>query len=169
MEQAVAQPVLTTILNVLNNSKVFAAAIMIVSNMSSKYISVDLGNFHEKIFSNAIVRKIALFAIFWMATRDIILSIILTLIFSIVMYGLLNEKSRFCIIPNKEQFIQQQDERKISDQEFENAQKIIKSYNEQKTKTEHFQNERHNENIKQKNIYKINKYMIKKAQTSTKY
>lgn len=172
MEQAVAQPILTSVLGALNNSKLFAAAIMIVSNMSSKYISMDLCNFHEKIFSNFIVRKIALFAIFWMATRDIILSLILTLIFSIVMGGLLNEKSRFCIIPNKEQFMQKED-KKITDQEYENAQKIVKSYTEQMNNknnknnlsaTEHFQNETHNKNIKQKNIYKINKYMLQKSQ-----
>jgi hypothetical protein len=162
MEQ-VAPTILSNVLQVLNNSKLFSAAIMIVMNLGSKYISIDMCNFHEKILSSFVVRKIAVFAIFWMATKDIILSFILMIIFSIVMSGLLNENSRFCIIPNKEQFIQKEDKKKISAQEYENAQKIIKSYSEQKTKTEHFENEHHQNDTKQKNIYKNNKDIIRKS------
>merc|ERR1711988_1074333 len=98
MEQ-ISSNIFSNLFNVLNNSKLFSAFIMIIMNLGSKYISFDLSNFHEKILSNFIVRKLAIFAIFWSATRDIKLSLVLTLAFSFIISGLFNDKSSLCLIP----------------------------------------------------------------------
>jgi hypothetical protein len=164
MEQ-VAPAVFSNIFQMLNNSKLFSAFVMVIMNMGSKYISIDMCDFHEKILSSFIFRKIAVFAIFWTATRDIILSLILTLIFSFVVSGLFNDKSRLCIIPKKSIFMQQK-QKTITPQEVAAAQHTLKMYSDQnnpenKNKPD-FEEMFENVEKRKKDTYKFNKFILKK-------
>ena len=110
----------------LNNSSLFNAFITLVMNFGSRYISIDLCNFQEKILSSFIVRKLCIFAIFWMATRDIVLSLILTILFIFVFSGLLNSNSFLCILPKNT--IKNSKINNISKEQYQQAQKIIQDY-----------------------------------------
>lgn len=83
------------------NTNAYAAGVsLLMLNIGSRYIMGDVGKFLESIISNDIVKKFVLFSMFFVATRNVITSLVLTLIFSIVIYGIFNEKSRYSLVPN---------------------------------------------------------------------
>jgi hypothetical protein len=89
------------LLNSLNTNKFFAGIIIILLNIGSKVINVQLSKSAEEYLKMSISQQILVFAMSWMGTRDIIASLILTFIFVIVSQYLLNEESMYCIIPKK--------------------------------------------------------------------
>tara|TARA_B100000925_G_scaffold103599_1_gene76302 strand:+ start:12828 stop:13274 length:447 start_codon:yes stop_codon:yes gene_type:complete len=83
----------------LNNSKFFAGLVMIMLNIGSKYITIELSKTQEEYLKNHVARQILIFSISWMGTRDILMSLGLTAIFIILTDFLFNENSKFCVIP----------------------------------------------------------------------
>ena len=88
-------------LNILNNSKFFAGLVILVMNIGSKYISVELSKTQENYIKYSLGRQILIFAIIWMGTRDIVTSLIMTIIFILFADYLFNEHSKYCIIPDQ--------------------------------------------------------------------
>ena len=87
-------------LNLLNNSKIFAALIMICLNIGSKFITIKLSKSQEEFMKNHVAREILVFAVIWMGTKDVMLSIVLTGIFYFITEYLFHEESALCLIPN---------------------------------------------------------------------
>jgi hypothetical protein len=83
----------------LNNSKFFAGLVMIMLNIGSKYITIELSKTQEEYLKNHVARQILIFSISWMGTRDILMSLGLTAIFIVLTDFLFNENSKFCVIP----------------------------------------------------------------------
>ena len=70
-------------LSYLNNSKFFAGIVMIMLNIGSKYVTVELSKSQEEYLKNNIGRQLLIFAISWMGSRDILIALALTAIFTI--------------------------------------------------------------------------------------
>ena len=85
----------------LNNSKFFAGIIMLTMNIGSKYITLELSKSQEDYVKYTLGRQILVFAILWMGTRDIVVALILTCVFVVFADYLLNDHSKYCIIPEK--------------------------------------------------------------------
>jgi fatty-acid desaturase len=118
----------TVLLN-LSNSKLFSGCIMLLTNIGGKYLVLDMPTNMEKIFSKFFVlRLLVLFSIFFMATRDVKISILLTLLFFIVVRYFINEKSTFCVVSNDTL------DKKISQDEYNNAKKVIEKYYQESNK-----------------------------------
>lgn len=112
----------------LSNNKLFGGAVMLLTNIGGKYLAQELPTNLEKMFSNYfILRYLVLFSIFFMATRDIKTSILLSLLFFIFIKFFINEKSTFCLVSNddKNQVINN----KISREEYEKAKIVIEKFN----------------------------------------
>jgi hypothetical protein len=108
----------------ISNNKLFLGSIMLLTNIGSKYLVLDIPKNLETIFSKYfILRCLVLFSIFFMATRDIKISLLLTLVFFIVLKYILNEKSSHCIIKEDDNI-----SNKITEQEYKSAQNIIYKY-----------------------------------------
>lgn len=114
----------------LNNNKIVWGLTMLLLNLGSRFIVADLGKFHEALLTNEFVKKIILFSMFFVATRDIITAFLLTILYIFVIDGLLHEKRKFCIVPNKYKNIDQRVDEK---QYFDAKQKII-AYEQQQKK-----------------------------------
>lgn len=84
----------------LNSSRFFAGVIMLLLNIGSKFISVQFSKSAEEYLKFAITKQILVFAMAWMATRDIYTSLVLTAVFVILSEFLFNEESTFCIVPH---------------------------------------------------------------------
>lgn len=115
----------------LNNSKFFAGLVMLTMNIGSKYITIELSKTQEDYVRYTLGRQILIFAILWMGTRDIIVALILTCVFILFADYLLNDNSRFCIIPEhcKSQINNEIDtngDGKISQKEINDAIHILK-------------------------------------------
>ncbi len=88
------------VLKVLNDNKFFAGIVMLTMNIGSKYISIELSKTQENYIKYSLGRQILIFAVLWMGTRDIVTSLILTVIFILFADYLFNEHSQYCIIPD---------------------------------------------------------------------
>jgi hypothetical protein len=112
-------------ISILNNSKYFAAIMMLLLNLGSRYISMELTQFHEEFLSNVFVRRFLVFTVVFIATRDIKVALISTAVFIVIVSGIFNEDSKYCILPNVN------DPRKITKQEYNYAQSILEKYHKQ--------------------------------------
>lgn len=83
----------------LNENKYFIGIMMFLLNIGSKYIMMEISPLQNSFMNNKVVRRILLFSIFFVATRDIWVSFFLTAIFIVLAFELFNEKSKYCIIP----------------------------------------------------------------------
>ena len=114
-------------INSLNNSKYFAGIAMLLLNIGSKYISIELSDTQEEFLQNIIIRRFALFTIFWVGTKDIIISFILTAVFVILVSHIFNENSQYCIFSNNKK----NKLNKISKTEYLKATNIVKRFENQ--------------------------------------
>jgi len=112
----------------LNHSKYFAGISMLLLNLGSRYIAMELSYSQEQLLSNKIIRRLLVFTVVFVATRDVWVSFVLTAVFIILVSGIFNENSGYCILPKSKIF------RQISKNDFEKAQQIIKLYQLQNSK-----------------------------------
>ena len=121
---------LYSLIHTLNNSKYFAGILMILMNLGSKYISLELSETQDEFFSNIVIRRMMIFTVVFIATKDIIISLIITACFIIIVSGLFNESSKYCLIRNTNP-----QTKIISKEQFEKAKKIINKFESQKQKS----------------------------------
>lgn len=78
----------------LANNKFFVGTAILIVNMGSRYVISDAIAVHEKLLQHKLVKQIVIFSIVFVATRDIMTSIMLTFAFNVVS-SLLNSKSKY--------------------------------------------------------------------------
>jgi hypothetical protein len=114
----------TNIIN-LNQSKVFAGIIIIVLNISSKFVTIKLSKSMEAYLKYTFSRSILIFAMAWMGTRDIYTALFITVVFAICANYLFNEESSYCCLPESfttyHEGLQDQDTTKVTVQEINSA------------------------------------------------
>ena len=96
----IPQPI-ALFLNKINKSKLFAGFVMILLNVGSRFVKIEVTKSQEKYLKKSLGRHLMIFAVTWLGTRDILIALTITAIFNVLIDYLLNEKSRFCIIPHK--------------------------------------------------------------------
>ena len=94
-------PFVSNLVHNINNSKLFAGLVMIMLNIGSKYVTIELSKSQEQYLRNSVARQMLIFAISWMGSRDIITALALTAIFNVLTEHLFNEKSNYCVVPKK--------------------------------------------------------------------
>lgn len=114
-------------LDPFNNSKYLVGIAMIIFNIGSKFLVMDISKSYESLLKSKIVRRLTLFSIFFVATRDIVISFVLTATFIILTMNLFNDESKFCILPNSFK------DNVYTEEEYELAKKIIKGYENKHT------------------------------------
>ena len=122
----------------LNNSKLLSGLAMLVLNLFSKYVQLNLSKTQEEYIRNAITREILIFTVIFIGTHDIITSILLTAAFVILSSTVFNEKSRLCMIPAKytrfKDVLDTNHDDYISEDEINKARDILYKANIQKNK-----------------------------------
>jgi hypothetical protein len=88
-----------SLLVVLNQNKVLWGVSMLMLNFGARYVISDLGKTHEMLLSNEIMKKVIIMCMFFVATRDILISFLLTVAYVIIIDGMLHEKRKLCILP----------------------------------------------------------------------
>jgi len=92
---------LLSFIKIINDNKFFAGIIMLTMNIGSKYISIELSKTQESYIKYSLGRQLLVFTVLWMGTRDIVTSLIMTVIFILFADYLFNEHSKYCIIPEQ--------------------------------------------------------------------
>jgi hypothetical protein len=120
----------------INSSSFLAGMAMIMLNIGSKYIELGLTKTQEQALRNGLAREILIFAMTFIATKDIIIALFMTIGFNISVNYLFNENSNLCLLPRKMQQIALEIDRNndniISEDELEHALQVIRKSNAKK-------------------------------------
>lgn len=93
------------ILNTLNSSKYFTGIMMILLNIGSRFVEIRLSDSMEAFVKYNVARELLIFTMAWMGTRDIMVALVLTAVFTVLSNFLLNSNSKLCILPDKYKYI----------------------------------------------------------------
>lgn len=85
----------------LNQSKLLLGLAMLLLNVGAKYVDLRFSKTQEQALRNGLAREMIIFAIVFMATHDIVMSLLLTSAFVVLADYLFNDQSKFCIIPER--------------------------------------------------------------------
>ena len=88
-------------INSIGENKYFIGILVLLLNFGSKYVQEEIGTFADKLLSSRIARRLIIFSMCFFATRDIIISLILTAAFVVISFNLINEKSSYSMLPKK--------------------------------------------------------------------
>lgn len=80
----------------LSGSKLVWGAAAIVASLGSRFIISELTPAQQRVLSSAAFKRLALFAMLFLPTRDLLLSAALTVVVSVVLEGVANENSSLC-------------------------------------------------------------------------
>lgn len=129
----------------LNTSTFFAGFVMIILNIGSRYINLELNSSTETWIKYIMNKEILVFAVSWMGTRSIYYALVITACFSIIVDHLMNVDSRYCIIPSKFRDLhtlteeKHGPEKKVSDLEISNALHTLEKAKKEKEETDHLE------------------------------
>lgn len=112
----------------LNNSKIFAGLVMVLLNISSKYIHIKLTPAQEVYLKKYITRELFVFATCWLGTRDIYIALGITLLFFIGSTYIFHEDSPVGILPRQEGMT-------VKPEDITNAVNTLKKAKEQEEET----------------------------------
>lgn len=107
--------------NFFNNNKYIYGFLMILLNVGARYIEMDIGDEHRYFLSSKVLRRLIIFTIAFIGTRDLLASLIITCCFIILVLNLFNRKSKYCIISKSISKIDTNNDGDISDEEIKKA------------------------------------------------
>lgn len=141
--------VFLTTLYSLNDSKFFAGVVMLIMNIGSKYAIIELSHTQESYLKYTLGRLLLIFSILWIGTRDIFISLLLTVIFIVFVDYLFNENSKYCIIPEKYKELREELGEKVTQQQVNEAIHTLKKARKNKESKE-------NDDLIKNTLYKEN-------------
>ena len=131
---------ITPYLDKINNSKLFAGIVMILLNIGSRYVKIDISKAQEQYLRKSLGRHILVFAMSWLGTKDILIALAVTGIFNVFIDYLLNEESKLCIVPKKyreyENILDLDSDGEVTEDEINKATEILKKAKEKARKKE---------------------------------
>jgi len=83
----------------VNNSKIFAGIMILLLNVSSKFVNIRVSKTMESYLKNSFSRQLLVFIIAWMGTREFWVALFISFVFTFFVDYLFNEESMFCILP----------------------------------------------------------------------
>ena len=100
--------------NKLNQNKLFVGLMVVVVAVGGRFIIDELNESQKSFIHNTWVRRLFVFGVCFMATRDICISSIITMIFVIVVSEFTNKENSSRLIPIEEDKLQKQmNEKKV--------------------------------------------------------
>lgn len=108
---------------VFNNNKLLWGVSMLLLNLGSRHVAADLGRFHERVLASELAKKVILFAMFFVATRDVLTSFILCVVYVLVVDGLFHERRKFSVVKDMVP-----DRGNVSEAEYKRAKEVVTRY-----------------------------------------
>ena len=128
----------------INNSKLFAGFVMILLNIGSRYVKIDISKAQEEYLKKSLGRHMLVFASTWLGTKDLLIALALTAIFNVFVDYLLNEESKLCIVPKKyrnyKDVLDLDGDGFITDEEIKKATEILRQATEMEKKKKYIKN-----------------------------
>ena len=125
----------------LNQSKLFAAMMIIIVNIASRFVTFKFSKSMEGYLRYTFSKQAIVFAAAWMGTRDLYIAIGITALFAFAVDHLCNEESSFCCLPESFReyhgnMFETNNNGKVSDDEIAKARSVVERYTRQKEEEE---------------------------------
>lgn len=91
------QGIFDILLSTVNTNPYFIGLMMIFMNLGGRFLGLEISPKQEQFFQHPIVRRLLIFTVLFIATRNIWVAFWLTIVIVILVGYLLNEKSSLCI------------------------------------------------------------------------
>jgi len=85
----------------LNKSTYFLAFMILILNIGSKYLDLKIGYTMQKLLATTTMKILIIFTMIYTATRDIYISLGISIVFLFLTEYILHEESNLCLIPHK--------------------------------------------------------------------
>jgi carbamoylphosphate synthase small subunit len=115
----------------LNNNTFLVGIMILLTNLGARYIQLELTRSQEEFLQSEYMRKFMIFAVAFVATRDLVKSLILTGVMTTMLAGPLNERSRYCVLPEKFKNAKEEDGKQPpTEKEIEKAKDVLRKAKE---------------------------------------
>ena len=81
----------------INSNPYFIGSMMLMMNFGGRFLAMEMSPNQEKFFQNPWVRRILIFIVIFMGTRNILVAFWMTLVIILLIGYLFNENSSLCI------------------------------------------------------------------------
>ena len=107
------------------DNKYMIGITMVIVNLGARFIVNELNEEQKKFINTKYLRRIVIFFLIFMATRDIISSFVLTVMFVLLISELFNENSDLSLVPKDENDETVVDEKVNNDKKLQDAIEIL--------------------------------------------
>ena len=91
---------LSVMIMTLNANPYMIGTLMLVLNLGGRFLSLELTKKQEAFLQAAWVRQFIFFTLIFIATRNIVAAFWVTILFFFIIWVVVNENSKFCMIPS---------------------------------------------------------------------
>jgi hypothetical protein len=88
---------LDVLMSSINTNPYFIGLMMLLLNLGGRFLALEISKEQEKFLSQPLVRRFFLFAILFVATRNIVIAVGLAVIVILILGYLFNENSSMCL------------------------------------------------------------------------
>jgi hypothetical protein len=88
---------LDVLMSSINSNPYFIGIMMLLLNLGGRFLSLEVSKEQEKFLSTPLVRRFLLFAVLFVATRNILIAAVLTVVMILIIGYLFNENSDLCL------------------------------------------------------------------------
>jgi hypothetical protein len=123
------------VVTTMNSSKIFAGIMILLLNITSKFVTIKLGKTMESYLKFTFSKQLLLFAMAWMGTRDIYTALIISIIFILLSDYLFHEDSPYCCLPEsfKNYHLTLLENNEVTEDEIKKAKEVLEKAEKQKT------------------------------------
>ena len=105
------------------DNKYLIGIIMVIINLGARFIVNELNEDQRNMINSKYLRRILIFLVIFMATRDIVITIILSVVVILFIFEFFNSDSEYSLVPKKEKVLKNNNKNEKLD-------KIINELNE---------------------------------------
>ena len=120
----------------INSSQVFSGIMIIMMNLGSKYVTIELSKSSAEYLKLSVTRQLMIFVLAWMGSRNIYIALGLTAALIILTDHLFNDESSLCIVPHEyrvlKDVIDTNKDGIVSKEELDNAMAILAKASKEK-------------------------------------
>ena len=109
------------------DNKYLIGIIMVIINLGARFIVNELNEEQRNMINSKYLRRILIFLVIFMATRDIVITIILSVVVILFVFEFFNSDSEYSLVPKKEKVLKNNNK---NDNKNEKLDKIINELNE---------------------------------------
>jgi hypothetical protein len=81
----------------VNTNPYFIGLMMLLLNLGGRFLGMEVSKEQEKVFQNPWVRRLLVFTVLFVATRNVFVAAIMTIFVLLLLSFLLNENSELCL------------------------------------------------------------------------